>query len=363
MPDENRLLELVLRWEELRDAGHNPSAAELCQDCPDLLPAFQERLQALEAMNSVLTAGDERQSSGTFSRVGSFPTITGYEIVRELGRGGMGVVYQARQAETNRFVALKMLQTDRRAMPVQKARFDAEVQALVRLQHPNVVRIMGVGNHDGHDYFVMEYLDGGNLAEKIGSQPQSPRQAAALVEILARTIHAAHERGIIHRDLKPANVLLAADGTPKIGDFGLARRNSVVARLTRSLQILGTPGYMAPEQAAGQSKRAGPASDIYALGAILYQLLTGRPPFQGDSAVELVRQAAEDEPLPLRHWQSAVPADLEAICLKCLSKQAMHRYPTAAALADDLRRFLGLGPIWTRPRSWWRRLAHWARKK
>ena len=367
MPDEGRLLELVLRWEELREAGHNPSAAELCQDCPELLPAFEQRLQALGAMNAVLTSAEEPQSSATLSRVGSFPIIAGYEILRELGRGGMGVVYQARQTETNRLVALKVLQADRKAMPVQKARFDSEAKALARLQRPdvvqNVVRILGVGSHNGQDYFVMEYLDGGNLADKIGSRPQPPQKAAELVEVLARAIQAAHERGVIHRDLKPANVLLTADGTPKIGDFGLARRSSMVARLTRTLQILGTPGYMAPEQAAGQSRQAGPASDIYALGAILYQLLTGRPPFYGDSAVELVRQAAEEEPMPPRHWQSTVPPELEAICLKCLRKQAMHRYPTAAALADDLRRFLGLRPIWTRPKSWWRRLTQWVRRR
>jgi hypothetical protein len=406
VPNESRLLELVLRWEELRQAGRSLSAEELCAGCPELQPALQERLQALEAMNAMLATGDGGQ--GTLSSplppsetVASasqrpaeahpaageiVPCIPGYEILRELGRGGMGVVYQARQTGLKRLVALKMLLAGRYAAPSDRARFQAEVEAVARLQHPNLVQVFEVGEHEGRAFFSMEYLDGGNLEDQIASRAQPPREAAQLVEVLARAIHAAHQRGIIHRDLKPANVLLQRDegrGTrgeeesawasplaprpspviPKISDFGLAKRLDVSAGPTLTQHILGTPGYMAPEQAAGRSKHVGPATDIYALGAILYQVLTGRPPFMGDSIMEVMRQALEEEPLPPRRLQSSVPADLETICLKCLHKQPAQRYASAAALADDLGRFLAGEPILARPIGRWQRLAKWARRR
>jgi hypothetical protein len=408
VPDENRLLELVLRWEELRQAGQSLSAAELCADCPELQPALQERLQALEAMNDVLASREGGQGtaslpfalpetvvSGAEAPVEaspvegeSVPCIPGYVILRELGRGGMGVVYQARQTGLKRLVALKMLLAGRYAAPSDRARFQAEVEAVARLQHPNLVQVFEVGEHEGRAFFSMEYLDGGNLEDQIASRPQPPRQAAELVQVLARAIHAAHHRGIVHRDLKPSNILLSKvegrgsrienrgskmEDQPaifdprssilKVTDFGLAKRLDVSAGPTLTQHILGTPGYMAPEQAAGRSKQVGPATDIYALGAILYQMLTGRPPFVGMSAMEVVRQAVEEEPLSPRRLQSSVPADLETICLKCLHKQPAQRYASAAALADDLGRFLAGEPILARPIGRWQRLAKWARRR
>jgi predicted Ser/Thr protein kinase len=381
--DESRLLELVLRWEELRQAGQGPPAEQLCKDCPELLPALQERLEALQAMNAVLAAGEkprgadsapgegpealgatvEEQAEGPPAAGGDVPHIPGYEVLGELGRGGMGVVFRARQTGLKRLVALKMLLGGRQAAPSERARFEAEVEAIARLQHPNLVQVFEVGEHEGRAFFSMEYLEGGNLEDRIASRPQPPRQAAELVEALARAIHAAHQRGVIHRDLKPANVLLTAEGAPKISDFGLAKRLDVTSGPTLTQHVLGTPSYMAPEQAAGRSKHVGPATDVYALGAILYQLLTGRPPFQGEGPMATMRQVAEEEPVPPRRLESTVPADLETICLKCLNKQPGQRYASAAALADDLRRFLAFEPILARPIGPWQRLVKWARRR
>jgi hypothetical protein len=399
MPDDSRLLELVVRWEELRQAGQSLPAEELCQDCPELLPALRERLKALGAMNAVLAMGEAATTVGrpneshkitstadrppaTHHAGGDIPSgIPGYEILRELGRGGMGVVYLARQAGLRRLVALKMLLAGQHAAASDRARFKTEVEAIARLQHPNLVQVFEVGEHDGHAFFSMEYLDGGNLEDRIGSRPQPARQAAQLVEVLARAIHAAHERGVIHRDLKPANVLLVrcdpshgvplgGVGTdesehfqPKISDFGLAKRLDGSSGPTLSEHVLGTPSYMAPEQAAGRSRHVGPGTDVYALGAILYRLLTGRPPFQGESALDVVCQVGAEDPVPPRRLQASVPVDLETICVKCLQKQPAQRFASAAEVADDLRRFVAGEPIRARPIGWWGRLAKWARRR
>jgi hypothetical protein len=235
--------------------------------------------------------------------------------------------------------------------------------------------VFEVGEHEGHTFFSMEYVGGGNLEERIDARPLAARDAAELVALLARAMQAAHERGVIHRDLKPANVLLSAFfgreeewgvrglGIPKITDFGLAKRMDVSSSETQTEQIIGTPSYMAPEQAKGQSREVGPTTDVYALGAMLYRLLTGRPPFLAEAAIETVRQVAEDEPVPPRHVQPTVPFELETICLKCLQKQPAQRYESAAALADDLRRFLSDEPILAKPIGWSRRLAKWCRRR
>jgi predicted Ser/Thr protein kinase len=372
------LLELLLRWEELSQAGSSSPAEQLCADCPELLPALRERIAALQAMNAVLAVGTnavvgeqtptllksaDLRKKATAADAEPVPVIPGYEILRELGRGGMGIVYQVRQAALKREVALKMLLAGSQAAAMQRARFESEVEAIARLQHPNLVQVFEVGEHEGRAFYVMEYVDGGNLEDRLASGPLPPRQAAELVTILARAIHAAHERGIIHRDLKPANVLLTADGIPKISDFGLAKRLDVTDGPTLTEQIIGTPSYMAPEQAAGRSRHVGPATDVYALGAILYRMLTGQPPFVGGSALKVVRQVAEEDPLPPRRLRSSVPVDLETICLKCLHKQPLQRYASAAALADDLQRFLAYEPILARPIGPWARLAKWARRR
>jgi tetratricopeptide (TPR) repeat protein len=291
------------------------------------------------------------------------PSFGDYEILGELGRGGMGVVYHARQRQLDRPVALKMILAGAHAGPEELARFRSEAAALARLQHPNIVQIYEVGEHDGRPYFCLEYVEGGSLADKLGGTPLAAGPAAALVQTLAGAVHAAHRRGVVHRDLKPANVLLTADGAPKVTDFGLAKRLDAPAGGTQSGAILGTPSYMAPEQAAGKSREIGPAADVYALGAILYELLIGRPPFKAATMLDTLLQVQTEEPVPPRRLQPQVPVDLETICLKCLRKDARQRYASALELAEDLHRFQGGEPIRARPVSAWERTWKWARRR
>jgi tetratricopeptide (TPR) repeat protein/tRNA A-37 threonylcarbamoyl transferase component Bud32 len=290
-----------------------------------------------------------------------WPTVPGYEIEGELGRGGMGVVYKARQAGLNRTVALKMILHSRHAGGEGRARFLAEAEAVARLQHPNIVQIHEIGEHDNAPYFSLEFCPGGSLDRKLAHKPAPAREAAALVRTLADAVHAAHKRGIVHRDLKPANVLIAEDGTLKVTDFGLAKRLDQAGE-TRSGAVMGTPNYMAPEQAEGKIDQLGPPCDVYALGAILYECLTGRPPFLGHSALEVLAQVRELDPLPPRRLQPGVPRDLDIICLKCLQKAPAARYDSAADLAADLGRYLEGRPILARPVPAWERGAKWARR-
>ncbi len=270
--------------------------------------------------------------------------IPGYELLGEIGRGGMGVVYKARQDGFNRIVALKMILAGGHAGIEDLARFRAEAEAIARLHHPNVVQVYAIGEHEGQPYFSLEYCGGGSLAEKLQGRPQPPCAAAHLVETLARAMQEAHQRQIVHRDLKPANVLLDEDGTPKITDFGLAKRLDEVGR-TQSGAIMGTPSYMAPEQANGRVWEIGPPADIYSLGAILYELLTGRPPFQAETALDIILQVVANEPPLPSQSHPDTPRDLEAICVKCLEKDPKRRYASAAELADDLRRFQDGEPV------------------
>jgi hypothetical protein len=276
------------------------------------------------------------------------PAVPGYEILRELGRGGMGVVYQARQVKLQRLVALKMILAGAHAGADQLHRFRTEAEAVARLQHPHIVQIFEVGEHGGLPYFSLEYVAGGSLAGKLNGTPLPPAEAVRLVETLAWAMQAAHEQGIVHRDLKPANVLLSTDGTPKVTDFGLAKKLDATGP-TASGAIMGTPSYMAPEQARGKGEAVGPASDVYALGAILYECSTGRPPFQAPTPLDTVLQVLNEEPVPPRRLQPGVPRDLETICLKCLHKEAKNRYASAEALAEDLRRLRSGHPIRARP--------------
>jgi hypothetical protein len=276
------------------------------------------------------------------------PVVPGYEVLEELGRGGMGVVYKARQTGLDRIVAVKMVLAGGQADADDLARFRGEAAAVARIRHPHIVQVHEVGEVGGRPYFSLEYAEGGSLAQALDGTPRPGRDAARLAETLARAVHAAHRAGIVHRDLKPANVLLMGDGTPKITDFGLAKHLDGPAGPTRTGLIMGTPSYMAPEQAGGRSKEVGPATDVYALGSVLYELLTGRPPFKAATSLDTLLQVIEQEPAPPRLLNPAVERDLETVCLKCLEKDPRRRYATAEALADDLRRYLAGEPISTR---------------
>jgi serine/threonine-protein kinase len=292
----------------------------------------------------------------------TLPDVPGYVVTALLGRGGMGSVYCARHLRLGRMVALKMISGDH-ASPERLARFQAETLALARLQHPHIVQIYEVSESRGLPYFAMEFLEGGGLDRKLAGRPQPPKDAAGTVELLARAIDAAHQQGIVHRDLKPANILLTRDGQPKISDFGLVKRLEGDLSQTRTGDILGTPIYMAPEQVAGSHKAIGAGTDIYALGAILYEMLTGRPPFRGTTAVETFELIRSAEPVPVRRLQPGVPRDLETICLKCLEKAPDKRYASARALADDLGRFQANQPIAARRAGLAYRLGKWARRR
>jgi serine/threonine protein kinase len=316
-----------------------------------------------------------------------WPSVPGYEILGELGRGGMGVVYQARQLGLNRTVALKMVLTGAEAGAKTLDRFRAEAAAIARLQHPNIVQIYDVGEAEGRPYFVLEFVAGGSLAQHFQGKPQPVRPAAQMIEVLARAVHAAHASGVIHRDLKPANILLstacglavapseegsakpqAARQVPKITDFGLAKcaggdpEATDLRGPTVTGELLGTPNYMAPEQAMVPRQPVGPAADVYALGAILYEMLTGRPPFTGETPLATVLQVLHNDPVSVTSLQPNVPRDLQTICLKCLRKDARKRYGSALELAEDVQRFLRDEPIRARPVLAAEKLWRWVRR-
>ncbi|HZY86588.1 MAG TPA: protein kinase [Gemmataceae bacterium] len=283
------------------------------------------------------------------------PAVGGYEVLGELGRGGNGVVYRARRIGLKRLTALKVLRGGPAADPREAARLRGEAMALARIGHPNIIQIYEVGETGGRPFLALEFAPGGSLEGRLLGAPQPARPAAALLEPLARAVHAAHRAGVVHRDLKPGNVLFAEDGTPKIADFGLAKWLNADDGQTRTDDILGTPSYMAPEQARGGSAAVGPAADVYALGAILYELLTGRPPFQGETVWDTLEQVVGRDPAPPRQLAPKAPRDLETICLKCLHKDPTRRYGSADELADDLARFLACRPILARPTPAWER--------
>ncbi len=309
------------------------------------------------------------------------PVIPGYEFEREIGHGGMGVVYKARHLGLKRSVALKMIIGGGTASSRQLAHFRTEAEAVARLKHPHIVQIHDFGEHEGRHYVALEYVDG-SLAERLDGTPWRPKDAAILIRTLAEAAHHAHLQGVVHRDLKPSNILLQksgaaqveqnscdqhgntspADMEPKITDFGLARLLDDEAALTLTGEALGTPSYMAPEQATGQAANRGATVDVYALGAILYELLTGRPPFKGTSKYETLEQVRTIDPVYPRQLQPRIPWDLETICLKCLRKEPEKRYAAALELADDLRRFLVGEPIAARPVTRIERLFKWAKR-
>lgn len=276
-------------------------------------------------------------------------TAAGYQIVCELGRGGMGIVYRAIQLRAQREVALKMVRTGQGARAEELSRFRGEIEAVARLQHPHVVAMYDIGEHDGQPFFSMELCPRGSLAGAMRGVQWPLRQAAEMLRKIATGVAAAHAVGIVHRDLKPQNVLLTAEGEPKVSDFGLAKQlfhtDADRASLTETGAVLGTPSYMAPEQAFGGSKRVGPEADVYSLGAILYELLTGRPPFTGQSVMDIIVQVVGEEPTPPRQLRKDVPRDLEFVCIKCLEKDPQRRYHSAESLATELSRFLDGEPV------------------
>jgi serine/threonine protein kinase len=306
------------------------------------------------AVPTDLTPGERRE----------YPEITGYEILGICGHGGMGVVYRARQLGAQRLVALKMLRAVEHASPTERLRFQIETEAVARLQHPHIVQLYEVGEVRGQPFFSLEFCDRGTLTEQLKKRRPTPREAAQLIETLARAMHYAHLRGVVHRDLKPGNVLLAgAERVAKITDFGLAKRIDAEAReVSQSGAIMGTASYMAPEQAAGKVRDTGPAADVYGLGALLYECLTGRPPFDGPQHVVLA-SVLNDEPVPPSRPVPQVPRDLETICLKCLSKEPARRYASAEELANDLRRYQAGEPIRARPVGAVERTWKWARRR
>ena len=347
MPEQaDLLIDKLVQWEEERQAGRQPTAEELAPDDPELQALLRERIERREKLLGVFemaTLGADDPAATVAPA--ALPQIAGFEILEVIGHGGMGVVYKARQLRLNRLVALKMVLAGVNASPQDLARFRTEAEAVAQLQHPGIVQIFEIGEQEGCPFLSLEYVGGGSLAQHLDGTPVAPRQAAELVLALARAVQHAHEKGIVHRDLKPANVLLTADGSPKITDFGLAKSTTAQQTHTMTGAILGSPSYMAPEQASGHSDQIGPATDVYALGAILYEMLAGRPPFKGASLLETIEQVREHDPVPPRFLQPKVPRDLETICLKCLEKNPQRRYESAANLAADLHAFLHEEPI------------------
>jgi tetratricopeptide (TPR) repeat protein len=291
------------------------------------------------------------------------PHVKGYELLEELGRGGMGVVFRARHVRLNRVVALKVILSGAFASPAELRRFRAEAEAAAQLDHPHIVPLYEAGEQDGLPYFSMKLIEGSRLSAHVRRLCRDPRAAMRLLVRVARAIHHAHQRGVIHRDLKPANILVDAGGEPHVTDFGLAGRVGAGAGVTQSGTVVGTPSYMAPEQAAGGAKSLTTAADVYSLGAILYELAAGRPPFCADTAAATIRQVCDEQAPGIRQLNPAVDRDLETICLKCLCKDPEGRYGSAALLADDLECWLRDEPIAARPRSVLQRFWGWRRRE
>jgi serine/threonine-protein kinase len=354
-------------------AGRAPDRAKFLAEHPELAGMF-DCLEALEEL-----APAPRQRPNYFDPDRTLDTDTPepdpahalslegvqfgkYELLGEIGRGGMGVIYKARQVDLERTVAIKMILSSHLASPKQVERFVAEAKTMAKVRHPNIVRIHETGEIHGQHYFVMELITGASLAEESRKRSITPEKAARLVALVARAVQHLHEQGMVHRDLKPSNILLDEDANPYVTDFGLVKLLGT-SNQTASGAIIGTPAYMAPEQTTGRPEQVGPLSDVYSLGAILYELLTGRPPFYAETPLDTLVQVIESEPVPPRLIKSDLPRQLETICLKCLEKDPAERYVSAGALADDLERFLSSEEIEARSQGAVQFLRRWARRE
>lgn len=353
MTDTERLIDLLVAWEESRQRGQTQTAEQLCPDDPALQAELRQRISKRERFLDMIDSPGATISDAAAPGNAAVPRLEGYEFLELIGFGGMGVVYKARQSALHRLVAVKMILGGPFSSGQDLDRFRFEAEAVARLQHPNIVQIFEIGEQDHRPYLVLEFVSGGSLAQHLKATPLAARRVAELLLHLARAVQHAHQNGIVHRDLKPANILLTEQGVPKIADFGLAKQLDRDAGFTRTGSILGSPSYMAPEQAEGRLDEVGFATDIYALGAILYELLTGRAPFIGGTILETLDQVRNRDPVPPRILQANVPKDPETICLKCLEKRPQDRYASAEALARDLENFLAGESIEARPPSWW----------
>ncbi len=366
--NDEAILELIHAEVTTRnELGQRPSLEEWQERFPQLLPKMGEIVPLSSFFGSEMpTLSDSSAASGEVGLLqreptGVLPRIGNYQVLQEIGRGGMGVVYKARQPSLSRIVAVKMILAGEHAGLRERARLRIEAEAAAQLVHPNVVQIFEIGEHEGLPYLAMEFVGGGSLTRMLRGMPQPFRWSARLMETLARAIHVAHKRGIVHRDLNPSNILMAPDGTPKISDFGLAKLLLDDSAVSLNGVILGTPSYMAPEQVSGDKARIGPGIDIYALGAILYELLTGAAPFRGLTPMETLCQVMEAEVVPPSRLRHGVPEELETICLKCLDRDPARRYASAEELADDLKRYQENQPIRAQRVAPIRRAFQWAR--
>ncbi len=352
---EQRLAALLDELAEGLRRGETPDIRQAAANNADLADELQSLWTALLITECVAAGNRAIEVAAPHATLNEEPPINvtlphhlqrfgDYELLQELGRGGMGVVYKARQISLDRVVALKMMLRGTSATAADLARFQSEAESAARLDHPSIVPVYDVGQFDSQPYFTMKFVEGTTLARRLAEGPMSPREAAELLAPVARAVHFAHSRGVLHRDLKPSNILIDNEGRPHVSDFGLAKRVEGDSTLTLSGAILGTPSYMAPEQAAGRRGKVGPHSDVFSLGTILYQMLTGRPPFQAASPVDTVLLVLEQEPLPPRLINPKADRELEMIALKCLQKPPELRYDTAQALADDLEAFLADEP-------------------
>ena len=377
LPEDPQILSLLDQYVARLQAGERPNREELLRAQPELTSA----LNCLDALHQLAAASAAADGLGAATLDGhfgpeddtardlpepaaDFPRTFGqYELVSEIGRGGMGVVYKARQATLDRIVAVKMILSSHLASPEHVHRFHVEARAAARLQHSNIVHIHEVGCLHGQHYFAMEYIDGPSLAQRVARGPVEISTAVRIVATVARAVEHLHQQNIVHRDLKPSNILLDSHEQPYVSDFGLAKVFQSDLQTTLSGVIAGTPSYMAPEQASGRGKEVGPAADVYSLGAILYELLTGQPPFREENALDTLIAVLGREPIPPRRLNLRIPVGLELICLKCLAKSPDDRYVSAAALAEDLERFARGDALEVRPPHFGQRLWNWTRRQ